>query len=118
VGSHLLDSHQMGGRLSYDQTICVWDVETGQVSAGLFKGHTGVVRSVGFSQDGRKVVSSSHDQTICIWDSETGQVSAGPFKGHAGLVMSVGFSPDGRKVVSGSHDQTVCVWDVETNEIR
>jgi WD40 repeat protein len=72
--------------------------------------------SVGFSPDGKRVVSGSYDGTICIWNAETGEEVAGPFEGHADCVTSVGFSPDGRRVVSGSRDKTIHIWNAETGE--
>ncbi|EGN94771.1 hypothetical protein SERLA73DRAFT_162851 [Serpula lacrymans var. lacrymans S7.3] len=69
------------------------------------------VRSVGFSPDGKKVVSGSRDKTVRIWDATSGQLVADPLEGHTSDVTSVGFSPDGTKVVSGSLDCTVRIWD-------
>jgi hypothetical protein len=51
-------------------------------SVNLFIGHTDWIRSVGFSPDGKWVVSGSDDKMIRIWDSETGEVVAGPFEVH------------------------------------
>ena len=35
-------------------------------------GHKGLVRSVAFSRDGKRVVSGSHDSLVKIWNVETG----------------------------------------------
>jgi WD40 repeat protein len=53
------------------------------VVAGPFAGHTSFVTSVGFSPDGKRVVSGSLDKTIRIWDSEAGEAVTGPFRGQA-----------------------------------
>ena len=77
---------------------------------GVFEGHTGVVKSVAFSQDGKRIVSSPGDWTICVRDTETGEIVVGPLKGHAtSLVNSVAFSQDGKRIISGSDDWTICV---------
>jgi WD40 repeat protein len=99
---------------SDDQTIRIWDAETGEEQAAL-KGHDDWVSSVAFSPDGKRVVSGSRDQTIRIWDAETGEEQAA-LKGHDRWVNSVAFSPDGKRVVSGSGDQTIRIWDAETGE--
>ena len=53
---------------SYDKTIKIWDVETGQETLTL-KGHLGHVYSVCFSPDGKRIVSGSGDRTLKIWDA-------------------------------------------------
>ena len=49
---------------SEDQTIQIWDAETGEVVVGPLKGHTRGVQSIAFLQDGNHIVSGSSDQTI------------------------------------------------------
>jgi len=94
---------------SYDQTVRVWDAQTGAELACL-RGHTDNVASVALSPDGRRLVSGSHDQTVRVWDAQTGAELA-YLRGHTRGVLSVAFSPDGRRVVSGSLDRTARVWD-------
>ncbi|KIM21165.1 hypothetical protein M408DRAFT_333630 [Serendipita vermifera MAFF 305830] len=129
-------SFSQDGRLlvsgSWDHTIRVWDVATGDKIIGPLKGHFGSVWSVSFSHDGkriadsirsvasspdgRRIVSGSADNTIRVWDAETGKTVMGPLNGHSGWVNSVSFSPDGRRIVSGSEDMTIRIWDAVTGE--
>ncbi|KDR68085.1 hypothetical protein GALMADRAFT_1354883 [Galerina marginata CBS 339.88] len=101
---------------SYDQTVRIWDAETGKQVGEPFGGQTACVWSVAFSPDGKRVVSGSDDKTVRIWDAETGKQMGEPFRGHTNFVKSVAFSPDGRHVVSGSNDETVRIWDAETGK--
>ncbi|KAG8866486.1 hypothetical protein FRC20_008413 [Serendipita sp. 405] len=101
---------------SYDKTVRIWDVTTGQQQGSLLDGHNDWVESVAFSPDGRRIVSGSIDQTVRIWDVETGKQHGPSLEGHNGWVQSVAFSPDGRRIVSGSYDKTVRIWDVETGK--
>ncbi|KAN0075156.1 hypothetical protein V8E54_007767 [Elaphomyces granulatus] len=99
---------------SYDSTVRVWDIATGQADQTL-TGHSRAVTSVAFSPDGKKVASGSSDQTVRVWDITTGQADQ-TLTGHSGTVNSVAFSPDGKKVASGSRDSTVRVWDITTGQ--
>ena len=57
---------------SYDQTIKIWDANTGECLKTL-EGHIEPVQSVAYSPDGTKIISGSVDKTIKIWDANTGQ---------------------------------------------
>ena len=52
---------------SYDNTLKVWDAQTGQETLTL-KGHSEAVTSVDFSPDGKRIVSGSGDKTLKVWD--------------------------------------------------
>jgi WD40 repeat protein len=80
-------------------------------------GHSGSVNSVGFSPDGRSVLTGGEDKSARLWDLATGH-EIRRFSGHSAGVSSVGFSPDGRTILTGS-DNTAQLWDVATGrEIR
>jgi WD40 repeat protein len=101
---------------SYDNTIRLWDLATGQ-ERGRLAGHTESVLSVAYSPDGRTLASGSWDQSIRLWDLATGQERA-RLEGDTGPVYSVAFSPDGQTLAAGSADNTIRLWDLGTDQVR
>jgi len=92
---------------SRDNTIQLWDAQTGGHVSEPLQGHTDSVLSVAFSPDGRHIVSGSGDATIRLWDVQTGGQVGESLQGHTDSVFSVAFSSDGRHIVSGSWDMTI-----------
>lgn len=49
-----------------DEAVRAWDAEKGQELLTL-KGHTGLLWSVCYSPDGKRIASASKDQTVKVW---------------------------------------------------
>ena len=56
---------------SYDRTLRLWDLESGQPVRTL-QGHTDCV-AVAVTRDGRRAVSAWRDRTLRLWDLESGK---------------------------------------------
>ncbi|MEZ4736534.1 MAG: WD40 repeat domain-containing protein [Caldilineaceae bacterium] len=69
---------------SYDQTVRLWEVATGEQRQRL-AGHTNAVLAVAFAPDGQLVASAGRDQTVRLWQAQTGQLFR-TFLGHTDWV--------------------------------
>jgi WD40 repeat protein len=87
----------------------VFEVATGRLVAEL--PHSGPVFDVGFSPDGRFLVTASSDSPT-IWDLESQRPLVELF-GHRAGVFAVDFSPDGASILSAGADQTIRIWRCE-----
>jgi len=99
---------------SADETVKVWDLETG-VEVRTLTGHTWTVTAVAVTEDGRRAVTGSYDRTLRVWDLETGaevHTLQGQVAGMTAIKVAV--TADGRRAVSSSDDGTVKVWNLAT----
>ena len=107
---------------SYDNTLKLWDWETGE-ALRTFTGHSGPVYSVAFAPEGRFALSSSEDRTLKLWELATGKElrTFTPAPGAPGLALahtalSVAFLPDGRTALSGGAEGELKLWEVATGK--
>jgi WD40 repeat protein/GTPase SAR1 family protein len=101
---------------SRDNTVRIWDLETGKCRATL-KGHRDWVRSVAVLPDGERILSSSDDGSVRVWDARDGRVTA-DWQASKHWVLSVAPLPDGRRVISTAarDDPMVKIWDVASRQ--
>ncbi|PPQ89066.1 hypothetical protein CVT25_006438 [Psilocybe cyanescens] len=89
---------------SLDNTIKLWDIETGQAMRTYF-GHIEGVWAV--ASDKMRLVSGSHDRTIKVWSRDKESCNS-TLIGHEAAVSCIGLGED--KIVSGSDDCTIKIW--------
>ena len=101
---------------SWDKTVKIWDIQTGQCIKTLV-GHTGSVKSVAFNpHDPTILATGSWDKTVKIWDIATGLCTK-TLVGHDGYVYSVAFNPhDPTILATGSWYNTVKIWNIDTGQ--
>ncbi|BAY13587.1 serine/threonine-protein kinase [Calothrix sp. NIES-2098] len=95
---------------SDDNTIKLWEVNTGQVITTLL-GHSWSVVAVAFTPDGTTLISASRDRTVKLWKVSTAEEIA-TLSGHADSVSTVAVSPDAQLIASGSRDKTIKLWQL------
>ena len=65
----------------YDKNVRIWDIASGKLLR-TFEGHTGPIRGVAVSRDGKWIASASADRTVRVWDAASGDQIA-QLEGHA-----------------------------------
>lgn len=78
--------------------------------------HKGVINSISFSPDGKKIVTSSNDKTIKLWALDGTLIQE--FKGHADRIFDAELSPDGQIIASCSKDGEIKIWSLDGQLIR
>jgi F-box/WD-40 domain protein MET30 len=95
---------------SYDSTIRIWDIDTGECIR-ILRGHTSGVRALQF--DDTKLISGSMDHDVRVWNWRTGECMS-VMHGHDAGVIAVNF--EGNILATGSVDKTVKIWNFKTQQ--
>lgn len=90
---------------SYDSTVKIWDMESGEELRTL-RGHTAGVRCLQF--DDTKLITGSLDRSIRVWNWRTGECLS-KYNGHSEAVIALHF--DATLLASASVDRTVKIWN-------
>ena len=106
---------------SWDNTIRIWDVDTGQPLQTIIGNITELdpsqgVRAISLSPDGQTIASTTDEKVIRLWDVHTGKLKDS-LVGHTSEVAAVAFSPRGTVLASAGDDATMCLWDVEAGKL-
>lgn len=80
------------------------------------EGHTGELRAVSYSPNGKIIASASSDKTIKLWRRDGALIKT--LTEHDGTVSSLSFSPNGEIIASGSRDKTVKLWKSDGTFIK
>jgi WD40 repeat protein/serine/threonine protein kinase len=102
-----------GRRLAFadGHTVRVCDAATGKERFRLGK-HPGLVSSLVYSPDGRRLASGCADGVIKVWDADTGRETLAFHDADA--ILRLAFSPDGGRLAAAAGSNVVKVWDLTT----
>ncbi|PGH02711.1 hypothetical protein AJ80_08808 [Polytolypa hystricis UAMH7299] len=99
---------------SYDCTVRVWKISTGEAIHRL-QGHNLKVYSVVLDHKRNRCISGSMDNLVKVWSLETGAVLYN-LEGHSSLVGLLDLKAD--RLVSAAADSTLRIWDPETGHCK
>jgi dipeptidyl aminopeptidase/acylaminoacyl peptidase len=128
-GSEILFSHRVDLKPGALQEVCaLWKPQPASArsasqvpSLGQGKAlsqHFSAVTGVGFSGDGRRVLSVGEDRILRIWSLDSGRAER-EIEAHLGLIGGLLVLGDGKRVLTLGGDGLFKVWDVATgNEVR
>ena len=99
---------------SYDSTVRVWKISTGETVHRL-QGHAQKVYSVVLDHKRNRCISGSMDNVVKVWSLETGMALFN-LEGHSSLVGLLDLQQD--RLVSAAADSTLRIWDPENGHCR
>jgi WD40 repeat protein len=112
-----------------DVVIQVCEAAKGRSRADL-RGHQGEIQAIGFTPDGKWLVSAGADMTFRFWDAVAGRMIrefpiAGHFRSDIGAagkptqIRAAVFSADlTRAITSGELDDRLIIWDLSPDRLR
>uniref|UniRef100_A0AAZ3PUG4 Apoptotic protease-activating factor 1 n=1 Tax=Oncorhynchus tshawytscha TaxID=74940 RepID=A0AAZ3PUG4_ONCTS len=96
---------------SFDGTIKVWDMSSGELLQDLVC-HQGAVLACDVSPDGQLFATTSADKTAKVWSSASWECVR-LLDGHQDCVRSCRFSWNGRRLATGDDNGEIRLWNVK-----
>jgi WD40 repeat protein len=116
------DGRMLAAASNWENTLDLWDVETGRRIPGGLVGHETGPGFIRFLDGNRQVVTAGDDGTIRVWETQTGRQIRSFAHRSSGdsettpWIRGFALSPDARLAASSSLDDTVRLWDVGTGQ--
>jgi WD40 repeat protein len=100
---------------SGDDSLLVWNLDTGKPVLKIEMDNEYDVTSVLFHPDGKSVFAGDGEGLITQWDISTGE-SLRTFDGHKRAITDMILSSDGNTLISASQEQHLRFWNVKTGK--
>ncbi|KAK3592529.1 hypothetical protein CHS0354_039876 [Potamilus streckersoni] len=100
-----------------DNTLIVWETDTGKIVHKIPGMHSSSITSCIFSPNDDKVCTTSMDRTAKFFDLKSCATTI-KLGGHINVIADCDFSPDERKFATASWDKNIQVWDIATGTYR
>jgi WD40 repeat protein len=94
--------------------IRLYSVHSGQLLA-TFTGHRKAVNCVGFTPDGKLLVSGGSDNKCLIWNTATHK-KMNELNGHTEIVIALSIDPKGTEVATSGFDNKILLWDLASGK--
>ncbi len=75
--------------------------------------HPAAANVVGFSAEGKRVITAAEDEALRVWDIASGELVAGPMK-HDALIVVTAITPDGSRIAALCNNGTIGLWETAT----
>ncbi|KAJ8303369.1 hypothetical protein KUTeg_019765 [Tegillarca granosa] len=111
------DGSMMISGSDLDNTLKVWDTNTGELIHNVDNIHTSTITSCIFAPLDDKIITTSMDKTTKFFDLRTSKVTI-KLEGHINIISNCDISFDERKFATSSWDKTVKIWDIATGAYR
>jgi WD40 repeat protein/serine/threonine protein kinase len=102
-----------------DKVIRCWDAASGDLQ-GALEGHRGLITTLAWLPDGKRLVSAGRDQTLRLWDAKGAQLlQTFPQRLTSdATTMTNAFSPDGRLLATSTNARALRILESETGRPR
>ena len=134
------DGQAIASAAGADNTVRLWDAQTGEPRGPALTGPTNAITRLSFSRDGRHLAALVLGSDPWLWDTSTSPPRGTKLRGKGEIVTTASFSADGRRLITVAQthfaaaddkvpqtgnvfdapDMTpsaVRVWDTDTGEL-